>query len=226
MKYLLQLMASGMVLLLAACGDFYTFDESAADRPVSMAVPQDTVWLMAGDTMALKVKFSPAGSDSLPVFWHTASTQDSCIKVVNDTLRALYRGETDLVAVCGSGTLADTCHVWVIDRWQTGDLSHGQPSDMVVYARISIGGQSWAPSDQLVVAMVRGQVAGMAELHEAKGVAYALLRIWSIDETDVGAVSFFCYDRVRHRLYRAAEQPEFSALSALGTLSSLYPINF
>lgn len=34
------------------------------------------------------------------------------------------------------------------------------------------------------------------------------------------------YDRDRRRLYRAADRPEFSALSALGTLSQLYQIIF
>lgn len=226
MKHLLQLIVLGMVLLPSACGDFYTFDESAADRPESMTVPQDTIWLMAGDTMALKVNFAPEGSDSLPVFWYTASASDSCIGVSSDTLSAKHTGEADLVAVSGSGRLADTCHVVVFDRWKTSGLSHGQPSDMVVYARIGIGNQVWDPTVQQVVAVVRGQVAGLAEPHEAHGTAYALLRIWSLDEEDVGTVSFLCYDRVRHRLYRAAQHPDFTALSALGTLSSLYPINF
>ena len=226
MKHLLQLMVFGMALLLGACGDFYTFDEPASDRPVSMTVQQDTVCLMVGDTMALKVNFLPAGSDSLPVFWHMTSTQDPCVRMADDTLKALHSGEADLVAVSGNGMLTDTCHVRVIDRWRMGDLNHGQPSDMVVYARISVCGQTWNPSVQQVVAVVRGQVAGMAELHEAHGVAYALLRIWSIGDEDVGKVSFFCYDRAQRRLYHAAEQPDFSGLSALGTLSSLYHINF
>lgn len=226
MKHLIQLMAVGITILLTSCGEFYTFEESEPADNVSITVMQDTVYLMVGDTMALQVRFSPERRDPMPVFWYPAAGVDSCAKVLNDTLMALRTGEVDMVAVGGSGTLADTCHVVVVDRWLEQDFSHEQPSDMVIYANITVGGKPWNPEEQQVAAVVRGRIAGFAEQREAHGVRYALLRLWSVDDEDVGTVTLYCYDRQRRWLYAADRRPDFSGLAALGTLSSLYPINF
>lgn len=226
MKNLLHFIAFGIIVLLGSCGDFYTFEDTEPEGEMSMRVVQDTVYIMTGDTIPLQVSFTPSSLDSLPVFWYPANGVDTCVKVVNDTLTALRRGELDMVAVGGSGRLADTCHIVVIDRWTRLDFNREQPSDMVIYANITIGGKPWDPATQQVVAVVRGQLAGFAEPHEAHGVSYSQLRIWSIDDEDVGTVILLCYDQSRRWLYRAVQQPDFTALSALGTLSSLYQINF
>lgn len=226
MKHLIQFIALCMSAVLVSCGEFYTFEESEPVGSVSIQVAQDTVYLMVGDTMAMQVRFSPERRDTMPVFWYPAGGIDSCAKVVNDTLVALRVGEADMVAVGGNAALPDTCHVVVIDRWLERDFSHEQPSDMVIYAGISVGGAAWNPDRQQVAAVVRGRIAGFAEQREAHGVRYALLRLWSVDDEDVGAVTLYCYDRQRRWLYAADRRPEFNGLSALGTLSSLYPINF
>ena len=226
MKHLIQLIAVSITILLTSCGEFYTFEESGPADNVSITVMQDTVYLMVGDTMALQVRFSPERRDTMPVFWYPAGGKDLCAKVVNDTLMALRVGEADMVAVASNAALPDTCHVVVIDRWLERDFSHEQPSDMVIYAGISVGGAAWNPDRQLVAAVVRGRIVGFAEQREAHGVRYALLRLWSIDDEDVGDVTFYCYDRQRRWLYMADCRPEFSGLATLGTLSSLYPINF
>lgn len=226
MKHLIQLIVVGITILLASCGEFYTFEESEPADNVSITVMQDTVYLMVGDTMALQVRFSPERRDTMPVFWYPADGKDLCAKVVNDTLMALRVGEADMVAVVSNAALPDTCHVVVIDRWLEQDFSHEQPSDMVIYANITVDGKPWNPEEQQVAAVVRGRIVGFAEQREAHGVRYALLRLWSIDDEDVGAVMLYCYDRQHRWLYMADSQPEFNGLSALGTLSSLYPINF
>ena len=226
MKYIVQLITLCTVILLSSCGDFYTFEESEPADEVSMRVAQDTAYLMVGDTLPMKVHFSPQRSDSLPVFWYPVNGLDTCVRVLNDTLTALRTGEVDVVAVGESGRLTDTCHVVVIDRWTEQDFAHDQPSDMVMYAQITVGGHPWNPATQQVAAVVRGQVAGFAQQREAHGLSYALLRLWSIDDEAVGPVTLYCYDRQRHWLYRAAQQPDFTGLAALGTLSALYPINF
>lgn len=219
-------MSLGLLLMMASCGDFYTFDETEPAGSESMKVEQDTVCLMVGDQLPLRVNFTPHDIDSLPVFWYPATGIDTCVRIVNDTVTALRAGEVDMVAVSGSGALRDTCHIVVINRWTESDFSHDEPSDMVIYARITVGGRPWNPGEQQVVAIVRGRVAGFAERREAHGVSYAQLRLWSLDDENVGMVMLYCYDRVRRRLYRAPQHPDFSSSAALGTLSSLYPINF
>lgn len=228
MKYLLQLIALGMLILLSSCGDYYTFDETGARSDnVSMTVAQDTAWLMVGDRMPLQVTFTPHASDSLPVFWMPVSNEAVvCATTRNDTVTALRTGEMDFVAVGVSGTQRDTCHVIVIDRWEERDFSHEQRSDMVVYASITVDGQPLDYATQTVAAFARGTLIGFAVPREAYGIPYALLRLWNSADEEVGVVTFYCYDRARRKLYRAEERPEFTALSALGTLSQLYQITF
>lgn len=228
MKYLLQLIALGALALLSSCGDLYTFDETEPlPDGLSMTVAQDTAWLMVGDRMPLQVTFTPNDPDSLPVFWMPVSNDTMvCATTSNDTVTALRTGEMDFVAVGVSGTQRDTCHVIVIDRWEERDFSHEQRSDMVVYADITVGGQPLDYATQTVAAFARGTLIGFAVPREDHGVHYALLRLWSSADEEVGVVTFYCYDRARRRLYRAAERPEFTALSAQGTLSQLYQITF
>lgn len=227
MKHLIQLIVLGILVTMSSCGEFYTFDETDTPSPSSMRVAQDTAYLMVGDTLPLRVSFAPEQADNQQVFW-VAITNDSmpCTKIVNDTLYGLQPGETDAIAVYGVDQLRDTCHVIVLNPWEQRDLNHDTPYDMPIYARITVKGQPWNPSTQTIVATVRGKYAGRAEMKEALGVSYAQFRLWSLADEDVGQVKFLCYDRQKHYLYKARQHPEFTALSALGTLSDLYAIDF
>lgn len=227
MKYLLHIIAIGFITVLSSCGEFFTFGDSEPVGNVTMRVAQDTAYIMVGDTMALKVIFDPPKTDDLPVFWDmNRAVNDSSAIIYNDTITAMMAGEVDVMAYGVSGTVSDTCHVIVIDRWLDQSFETLHPSDMVIYGNITVGGQPWNDSTQTVAAFARGSLIGFAHKQEAFGINYALLRIWNIADSLIGPVTFRCYDREKHTLYRAAQRPEFDGLNALGTLSDLYQITF
>ncbi len=223
MKHLLWLMA--LCLVLASCGEYFEFEESpGAWDSVSMRVERDSAFIMEGDSMPLRVEFTPSNPNGSPVFWLSSDT--ALARIVNDTLVGVRTGDVQVRAVGGYGRLEDTCHVSVIEPWLMQDFSASHPHDMVVYARITVDGQPWDASACMVGAFVRGQLAGMAVPRSAFGIDYAEIRIWALATQDVGRVTFRCYVPRRYRLYVADERPEYSGTQALGTLSSLYPINF
>lgn len=227
MKYLLHIIVIALAFSLGACGEFYTFDDMQSVDIESMRVAQDTAYIMVGDTMALRVDFDPPTVENRPVYWHTnRSVNDSSAIIVNDTILALTAGELDVMATGGSGAVSDTCHVVVFDRWDEHNFEIEQPSDMVIYSNITVGGEPWKISAQQVAAFTRGTIIGYAVEREAHGIRYALLRLWSLADQNVGPVTFLCYDREKHLLYQAEQRPEFDALTALGTLSDLYQIKF
>lgn len=223
MKHLLWLMAS--CLLLASCGEYFEFEESpGAWDSVSMKVENDYAFIMEGDSMPLRVQFTPSNPNDSPVAWLSSDTASA--RIVRDTLVALSTGDVLVRAIGGYGRLQDTCHVSVIAPWRMQDLSTSHPHDMVVYARITVDGEPWDARACMVAAFVRGQLAGMAVPRSACGTDYAEIRIWALATQDVGRVTFRCYVPRRYHLYVADERPEYSGTQALGTLSHLYPINF
>lgn len=227
MKYLLHAIAIALIVLSSSCGEFYTFDEQEPVDSMVMRVAQDTAYIMVGDTMALKVRFEPPQEYNQPVYWEmNRMVNDSSAVILNDTITAISAGELDIVAYGASGNVSDTCHVIIFDRWPDVDFSVTQPSDMVIFANITVGDNAWNPDTQFVAAYVRGSIIGYAELKEAFGVQYALLRLWSLSDEYIGPVTFRCYDRQKHMLYVAEQRPDFTGLGAVGTLSNLYQITF
>lgn len=226
MKYLLHIIALGLASVLCACGEFFTFEDVEPAGNMTMRVAQDTAYIMVGDTMALNVYFDPP-QNKLPIFWDMDRLRnDSSAIIINDTITAIKPGQVDVLAYGVSGTLCDTCHVVVFDRWLSYQFETSQPSDMVIYANITVDGNSWDSTTQTIAAFARGSVIGYAEEKEAFGIKYSLLRLWALADHNIGTVSFFCYDRAKHMLYQAEQKPEFDATTALGTLSDLYQINF
>ncbi len=209
---------------LVSCGDFYTFNEEPDEwTGVTMKAANDSAFVMVGDSMPLRAEFAPYNPNESPVFWMTG---DPYAVIRNDTLVAQSAGECSVVAIGGSGRLSDTCSVTVIDRWDNIDYCHSAPTDMVVYAKISVGGASWMPDSLPVAAVVRGKVAGVAVRKRFLDTDYALIRIWAQADAEDEPVTFVCYDRRKFRLYKAAQCPGYTATQALGTLSSLYALSF
>ena len=65
MKYLIHTIALIMLLLFAACGDFYVFEnEPDSWDGVTMRVLCDSNYVMEGDSMPLLVDFSPINPDA------------------------------------------------------------------------------------------------------------------------------------------------------------------
>ncbi len=222
-KYLCMIVLSAA---LASCGDFFTFEEEPDEwTGVTMTATCDGACVMVGDTMPLTVKFEPRNPNDSPVFWMLNDTT-GCARVVNDSLVAVSVGDPEVIAVGGSGRVSDTCKVSVIDRWDIKDFERMHPSDMVIYADVTLDGKQWDDKTQILGAFVRGTLAGVGVKREAYGITYTVLRIWALADQDVGTVTLRLYDRAAFRLHLAAESPEFDAYKTLGTLSALYPITF
>lgn len=209
---------------LVSCGDFYTFNEEPDEwAGVTMKAANDSAYVMVGDSMPLRAEFTPYNPNESPVFWMTG---DPYAVIHNDTLVARTAGECSVVAIGGSGRLSDTCSVTVIDRWDTTDYNHSAPTDMVVYAKISVKGITWVPDSLPVAAVVGGKVAGVAERKRFLDTDYALIRIWALAEAEGEPLTLVCYDRRNFRLYKAAQSPAYTSAQALGTLSNLYEVEF
>ncbi len=227
MKYLLNILTFFAIAMLVSCGDFYTFEtEEVMPDDTQMKVEQDTVCLMVGESYRLSVNFTPDSISNTTVYWTHLNAEDSLVVIRNDSVFAKAAGTSDIIVLGDGGSLCDTLHVVVIDRWNDIDLSHESQSDMVIYADITVNGAPLDTVNQQVAAFVRYEFAGMAHMKSAHGINYAEMRLWSFADTDVGNVLFRCYDKRRHRLYTASQRPPFTALEAYGTLSSLYSITF
>lgn len=225
MKYLIHTIAFLLLLTMAtACGDFYVFeDEPDSWDGVAMRVLCDSNYVMEGDTMPLRVEFTPLNPDSGAVYWYIPDSLTA--KIRNNSLIAKSAGELQLVAISNNGRLQDTARVTVFERWDTTRLEYSKINDMVVYANITIKGEQWNPETQLVAAFIDGRLAGVAEAREDFGIKYARLRIWADVEEHAGYVFLQCYDRRRFRLY-SMPGFDFKVNPTLGTLSDLYPLNF
>ncbi len=223
MKYLLYLLAA--MLALTSCGDFYVLgSEPDPWDGISMKVSRNTAVVMEGDSMPLKVEFSPTDPSVTAVYWYSLDMNVATIK--NDTMVATMSGDVGLVAISANGSLRDTCNVQVIERWNADRLEYSQPADMVIYADIQVDGQPWDDSTMMIAAFVREELAGMAVKRKAHGIEYTELRIWAVAEENVGRIDLRCYDRKNFRLYFYRDDIDFSATNTLGTLSDLYKINF
>ena len=224
MKSLIHAIAFILLLSLAACGDFYVLDDEPDSWDgVAMRVLCDSNYVMEGDSMPLRVDFTPINPDSGAVYWFIPDTITA--KIRHNTLIAKNAGELELVAVSNNGRLQDTARITVFEHWNTDRLEFSNPYDMVIYANITVGGKEWNPELQPVAAFVNGRVAGIAETREDYGIRYARIRIWSDASQYAGLIILRCYDRTRYRLY-SFPGIDFRENPTLGTLSRLYPINF
>lgn len=226
MKYLLPIIMLGALVLFSSCGDFYTFEESESTDGLTMRVERDTAYVMVGDRMPMHVNFSPQAPEGLPVYWLPVSEDTAVAFVVNDTLMALCEGEMDMVAFGAAGTLRDTCHVIVIDRWQADPRDAWQ--DMVYYARVTVGGRDFDPSQMIVAAFNGSTVAGIGEWKEWAGIGYVQLRVFldteSLPDSVRAPITVRCYDRSTFSVYRSSDDLYFDG-EAHGTLSNLLPLN-
>lgn len=223
MKHLLWMLT--LTFGLSSCGEFFQFDEEQDNwDSVQMHIPCDSAYVMVGDSIPLTVEFVPDSVKETSVYWTLDDTL--CARLHNDTLVALSPGSLKITAVGGNGRLSGMCTVNVIDRWNVENFNCQQPSDMVIYANVSVNGEAWDDSTMVVGAFVRGELAGVAVKRKAFGIPYAELRIWALSDQNVGRVELRCYDRRRFRLFYYREEMEFTATRTLGTLSNLYPINF
>lgn len=211
-------------IALTSCGDFFILDDSPDEWDgVTMTALNDSACLMVGDTLALQCEFLPMNPNGSSVFW--TSSDPMCAMVTNDSLLAITPGKMEVRAINATGRLSDTIQVKVIERWKNEDFSFVHPSDMVIYADITVDEMPWDSETMIVGAFIRDELAGVAVKREAYGITYAEIRIWALADEAVGSVKLQCYDRRNKRLYVSLDDIEFNAYRTIGTLSDLYPIN-
>lgn len=226
MKYLLQLILFGSIILMSSCGDFYTFEETEA-RPdsVGITVAQDTAYLMVGDTLPLRVIYTYGNTTDNPVFWMPlAEDTIKCGVISNDSLTALRAGEMDAVAVCSSVSMqTDTCHVIVLEPWVTDSIARAY-QDMIYYAHVTVDGREYDPANMIVAAFNGDEIIGVGEMKEWSGIRYVQLRMFldigAVDESTLVSVTVRCYDKSTFNVYQSYDDLYFDG-ETHGTLSNL-----
>ena len=184
-------------LLLTSCGELFDVDDApSTDTVTAMRIDRDTVWLMAGDSLRLTVSFAPRRPANTGVMWYVANADIA--RMVADTLVARQPGATFVVALPVDGLRPDTCAVSVMKPWVVRPADYF--FDTVVYADIRVGGRCLDDS-LLVGAFVDDELRGVAQLREAAGRQYAVIRAYGpVTASENDTIIFRCYDRRRAQL--------------------------
>ena len=226
-KILSAIYALAAGLLLTSCGELFEIDEDNPNQP-QMKFDRADIDIMVGDTYTFNVLQTPEDAKDKAVAMSSADTKVAAFS--GDVLRAVAPGSTTVTAEWLAERLKATCAVNVFPKWE---LSSGlYPNDMMVYARVTVGGR---PADeQCVVAVFYennddpqnpvSELRGMGTLYTEQNVTYMALRVFSPDGVGDDLV-LRCYDRRRMIVTECEETLYFQAGGA-GTLSDLYAIEF
>ena len=210
---------STLLLSLTSCGELFDMVDDV--DPVGQLTLRDrAIDLMVGDRYVLPATLEP---DSLPdksLYWESRNPE--VVSITADTLVAVAPGEAVVCATSVTQLISDSCVVTVHPYWS--DVRAYYQYDMVVFANVTVAGR---PMDEHIMVGAfneEGQLCGVGEQHEANGIRYMLLRIYSAyDETE--DITLRCYDRLRAKMSEWPQTILFNG-GTLGTLSSLYQITF
>lgn len=177
------------VTALNSCGQLFDFEDNGTVDTATMTLDRHELTLMMGDSYVLRPKFVPDSVSNEEIYW--SSDAEHIVKLRNDTLVALMPGRCTVTALSVQRRLTDQCVVNVQHRWAFNPV--GYRYDMVVYARITVGGQPLG--DRYMVAAFCGEeLRGVAVHREQQGVGYEELRIYS-NRPEGETISFRVYDR-------------------------------
>lgn len=214
-------------LCCASCGEMFELDETNPDQP-QIKIDRTSIDIMVGDTYTFNVAQAPADAKNPAVAWSSADTKVAAF--TGEELKALAPGQTTVTVEWLSEKLKATCNVRVIPLWQASSRLY--PNDMMVYARVTVGGRP--VDDQCLVAAFYdddsdpqhpvSELRGMGQLHTEHGITYMALRVFSPDDSGEDLI-LRCYDRQR-MLVSECEEPLYYAPDGYGTLSDLYQIEF
>lgn len=207
-----------IIIILAgfsACGEIVDFGDDSTNWATGLSLSRDTLTLMPGDSCLLTPVFTPADATKMNVFW--LSDDDEVATMANDTIVAVGEGSTNVNVSTVNGALKTSVHVKVLTPWQI-DTWH-YPYETMVYAQVTVRGQAFDPTQMQVGAFIDDELRGMAQVREANGKSYVLVRVYS--ETNATAkIQFRCYDRKAARLDVFTQSLTFDGESH-GTLSNL-----
>ena len=206
--------------LLTSCGELFDVDETGETTATTMKVDRDTIDIMSGDSLRLIATFSPPTVANKAVMWQVDNPDIAKLRV--DTLVALQPGTTIVTALSAEGMHRDTCVVNVMPQWKLN--VHDFFFDTVVYADISVAGRGLGEGI-MVGAFVDDELRGIAEMHEAKGKRYAVIRVYGPSTaSDLDIITFKCYDRRDVRLRSFDVELPFDG-EAHGSLSNLIKLH-
>ena len=148
--------------------------------------------------------------------------QPEIARLCVDTLVAQQPGTAYVTAMSSATMRLDTCVVTVMPPWTVDRNKYF--FDTVVYADISVAGRQLG-DDIAVAAFVDDELRGIAELKEAKGKRYAVIRVYGpVSASDEDIITFKCYDRREVRLRTFDVQLPFDG-ETHGTLSKLITLH-
>lgn len=208
------------LLSLASCG-LMEMDEQTDVVATQMTLQRDTLYIMVGDRLELHPVFTPDSVTVSDVLW--TSSADSVLTVSNNVFTGMSEGWSTVRAVSVQRHLEDSCHVYVMKRWES--MAREYPYEMMVYAAVTVHGQPFNPETMMLGAFVDDEMRGAGELMEWKGRQYVRFRIGSdmayydpdgIEET----VTFRVYHRQELR-YETFTQTILYDGEAHGSLSNL-----
>jgi hypothetical protein len=211
------------LLSLASCG-LMEMDEQTDVVATQMTLQRDTLYIMVGDRLELHPVFTPDSVTVSDVLW--TSSADSVLTVSNNVFTGMSEGWSTVRAVSVQRHLEDSCHVYVMKRWE--NTAREYPYEMMVYATVTVHGQPFNPETMMLGAFVDDEMRGAGELMEWKGRQYVRFRVGSelpfynpdgIEET----VTFRVYHRQELR-YETFTQTILYDGEAHGSLSNLFPL--
>ena len=173
-KRLLPFYLLTLLPLLTSCGDFYEFDQQSAVEAGEMVLGRDEIYLLKGDEFTIPVSITPEEISNQEVFWY--SENEDVITVENGQVKAIGVGTSIITAISVSEQLKATCTVHVLPIWHI--IPENYPRDMVVYARMILGGQP-LPTDVKVAAMCGDEIRGVGIRRNRQGIEYMEIRVYS-----------------------------------------------
>lgn len=226
--------------MMTSCGDLFEFDPTVS--PYHMTFDRHEYYIMEGDTGDIIPLFDPDTISNMTIYW--MSDNPSVASFADNRLVAMGQGETTVTGVSIEYQIFDTCHIYVMPRWENLEL-RGYAYDMVVYANPTCDGLS-LNSRQEVAAFCGNEIRGVGRWMESNGIQYMVLRIYSrynpygpynpeynpqdpeypYDlEVEPEEITFKLYDHSNQNMIEFPQTLLFDG-EAHGSLSELFELNF
>ncbi len=170
-KNIVLLLAS---LMMVSC-EFFEIDEVGVEAAAKMHLPQDTIYVMHGDTFSLNPVFDPDTININDLFILPANNNVVAV-CGGDKLEAVGVGGTKLYITSVSARIVDSCMVYVTESWDVE--RRVWPYETVFYANVTFDGQP-LPDNMDVAAFVNGQCRAIGVKKQYAGISMTLLRVGS-----------------------------------------------
>lgn len=173
-KYRMLIISLMGVAALASCGDVLEIPETI--KPTEMTLDHHSLVVMEGDRIQVTSSFKPDDVTNTSVWWKMGD--ENVALVTNGLVYGKKQGNTMLRAYSVLNQISDSCSVIVISNWENSFRSEYYRYDMVVYARMILGGQP-LPTDVKVAAMCGDEIRGVGIRRNRQGIEYMEIRVYS-----------------------------------------------